>query len=81
MLSLKMVKLFFKKIVQKVDHRWRSPLVQKEDMTRPLIEGWAGEPFYHSPNSVLVPSVLPCPPPQPDILSPQNQHLCPWSQM
>jgi hypothetical protein len=46
MLSLKMAKLSSKKIVQKVDHRWRSPLVQKEDMKRPVIEVWAGEPFY-----------------------------------
>jgi hypothetical protein len=51
-----MAKLSFKKIVQKVDHRWRSPLVQKEDMTRPVIEGRAGEPFYHFPNPILVPS-------------------------
>ncbi len=53
-----MAKLSFEKIVQKVDHRWRSPFVQKEDMTRPVIEGRAGEPFYHSPNLVLVPSAL-----------------------
>ncbi len=46
LLSLKMAKLSFKKIVQKLDHRWRSPLVQKEDMTSPVIKGWAGEPFY-----------------------------------
>jgi hypothetical protein len=51
-----MAKLSYEKIVQKVDHRWRYPLVQKEDMTRPVIEGWTGEPFYHFPNSVLVPS-------------------------
>ncbi len=53
-----MAKLSFEKIVQKVDHRWRSPLVQKEDMTRHVIEGRAGEPFYLSPNLVLVPSAL-----------------------
>ncbi len=51
-----MAKLSFEEIVQKVDDRWRSPFVQKEDMTRPVIEGWAGEPFYPSPNLVLVPS-------------------------
>jgi hypothetical protein len=53
-----MAKLSFEKIVQKVDHRWRSPLVQKEDMTRPVIEGRAGEPIYHFLNPVLVPSAL-----------------------
>ncbi len=53
MLSLKMVKLFLEKMVQKVDHRWRSPLVQKEEMTWPVIKGWAGEPFS---NLALVPS-------------------------
>jgi hypothetical protein len=71
-----MVKLSFEKIVQKVDHRWRSPLGQKEDMTRSVIEGRAGEPFYHFPNPVLVPSassrhpVAPKPaplPPEPDV--------------
>jgi hypothetical protein len=55
-LSLRMAKLSFEKTVQKVDHRWRSPLGQKEDMTRPVIEGRAGEPFYHFPNPILVPS-------------------------
>ncbi len=53
MLSLKMAKLSFEKMVRKVDHRWRSPLVQKEDMTRPVIEGWAGGTFL---SLVLVPS-------------------------
>jgi hypothetical protein len=51
-----MAKLSFEKIVQKVDHRWRFPLGQKEDMTRPVIGGRAGEPFFHFPNHVLVPS-------------------------
>ncbi len=58
LLSLRMAKLSFEKIVQKVDHRWCSPLVQKEDMTRPVIEGRAWEPFYHFPNPVLVPTAL-----------------------
>jgi hypothetical protein len=37
-----MAKLSFQEIVQKVDHRWCSPLNQKEDLTRPVIEGWVG---------------------------------------
>ncbi len=43
------------KVVHKTDHRWRSPLVQKEDLTRPEIEGWVGEPFLSFPDLVFVP--------------------------
>ncbi len=51
-----MVKLSFQEIVQKVDRRWRSPLNQKEDLARPVIEGWVGETFLFSLRCVLVPS-------------------------
>jgi hypothetical protein len=51
-----MAKLSFREIVQKVDHRWRSPLNQKEDLTIPVIKGWVGETFLYFLHLVLVPS-------------------------
>ncbi len=51
-----MAKLSFREIVQKGDHRWRCPLNQKEDLTRPVVEGWVGETYLSSLRLVLVPS-------------------------
>jgi hypothetical protein len=53
-----MAKLSFREIVQKVDHRWCSPLNQKEDLMRHVIEGWVGEAFLSFLRLVLVPSTL-----------------------
>ncbi len=55
LLSPDMAKLSFQKLVHKTNHRWRSPLVEKEDLTRPVIEGWVGGPFFILSNLVLVP--------------------------
>ncbi len=52
------------KIVQKIDHRWRSPLVQKEELLRPVIEGWVGKTFHSPLLYFLVPSA-------PSFLGPQ----------
>ncbi len=52
-----MAKPLLWKIVQNLDHRWRSPLNQKEDVTRPVIKGWVGEAFYPFSRLVLVPPI------------------------
>jgi hypothetical protein len=52
-----MANLSLRKIVQIIDHRWRSPLIQKEDLTRPVIKGWIGETFYPFSRLVLVPPI------------------------
>jgi hypothetical protein len=51
-----MAKLSSEKIVQDTNHRWRSSLCSKEDMTRPVIEVGRGEPFSFLSALVLVPS-------------------------
>ncbi len=55
-LSPDMAKLSSEKIVQETNHRWRSTLCSKEDMTRPVVGGWVGEPFHSFLLLFLVPS-------------------------
>ncbi len=75
MLRLDMAKLFPRKIVRKINHRWRSPLFQKEELSRPVIKGWVGKtsyspllyflassaPFLPGPRSPFVPTPVPAP--------------------
>ncbi len=60
------VVVFPRILVQKINHRWRSPLVQKEELSRPVIKGWVGKTF-HFPllyflASLTSPFPAPCPP-------------------
>ena len=48
MLSPDMAKHSSQKIVQKINHRWRSPLYSKEDMTRPVVEVGGGTLLFLS---------------------------------
>ncbi len=57
LLSPDMAKLSSRKIVHKANHKLRSPLGQKDiELTRPVVRGWAGEPFSSFPDFILVPS-------------------------
>jgi hypothetical protein len=56
MLSPDMAKLSSEKIVQETNHRWRSPLYSKKDMTRPVVHVDGGKPFSILFTFVLVPS-------------------------
>ncbi len=48
-----MAKPLLWEIVHIIDHRWRSPLIQKEELMRPLVKGGWGKPFILFPISVL----------------------------
>ncbi len=65
--SLTMAKLFPRKIVRKIDHKWRSPLVQKRGIVEACGQGSGVETFHLLLPYVLVPPTSSLSTPRPPI--------------